>query len=108
MCAGLGLGAAAGPAQAQDALVFAAASLKNALDEIATRWQRESGKTLRISYAASSALMKQIELGAPADLFFSADRDWMDYGERKGLIRPETGRTCWETASCWWRRRTQP
>jgi molybdate transport system substrate-binding protein len=86
----MGLAAPAGPAAAQDTLVFAAASLKNALDEIAAQWQRETGKTLKISYAASSALIKQIEQGAPADLFVSADLDWMDYGRRKNLIRPDT------------------
>ena len=68
-------------AQAQDGMVvFAAASLKNALDEIAAAWAKETGKPApKISYAASSALAKQIEQGAPADLFISADLDWMDY-----------------------------
>jgi molybdate transport system substrate-binding protein len=82
-----------GPAAAQgrDVMVFAAASLKNALDEINTAWTRESGgKKATISYAASSALAKQIESGAPADLFASADLDWMDYAQQKGLVRPDT------------------
>jgi len=79
------------PAFAQDGLViFAAASLKNALDDIAAGW-KESGKPAsRISYAASSALAKQIEQGAPADLFISADTDWMDYVEKKDLIQTDT------------------
>jgi molybdate transport system substrate-binding protein len=71
-------------------VVFAAASLKNALDEAAAAWTRETGKTTRISYAASSALAKQIEAGAPADLFLSADEEWMDALARKGLLRPGT------------------
>jgi len=78
-------------AQARDVAVFAAASLKNALDEINGAWARESGgKKAVISYAASSALAKQIKQGAPADLFASADLDWMDYAQSKGLIRPDT------------------
>lgn len=79
-------------ARAQPPLVvFAAASLRNALDEIATQWSTRSGRPLpRLSYAASSTLAKQLEQGAPADLFLSADRDWMDYAQSKGLIRPET------------------
>ncbi len=71
-------------------LVFAAASLKNALDEIAAGWSRESGIAVRVSYAASPALAKQIEEAAPADLFLSADIDWMDYVEKRNLIRPGT------------------
>jgi molybdate transport system substrate-binding protein len=89
--AGLALGAAGpGSAQGKDALIFAAASLKNALDEIAAQWQRETGKKAVISYAASNTLIKQIEAGAPADIFISADLDWMDYGQQKNLIKPET------------------
>ena len=77
-------------AQSGDVVVFAAASLKTALDEIAAAWTRESGKRARISYAGSNALAKQIEAGAPADLFVSADLDWMDYASERALIRPET------------------
>jgi molybdate transport system substrate-binding protein len=79
-------------ARAQDGMViFAAASLKNALDDIAGAWSKETGKPApRISYAASSALAKQIEQGAPADLFISADLDWMDYVEKKDLIQKDT------------------
>lgn len=78
------------PAQAQDVTVFAAASLKNALDEINTSWQADSGKHATISYAASSALAKQIESGAPADVFISADLAWMQYLSEKQLIKEGT------------------
>ncbi len=79
-------------AQAQGGVVvvFAAASLKNALDAINAQWQKETGKKATISYAASSALAKQIEQGAPAQVFISADLDWMDYVAKKNLIKPET------------------
>jgi len=90
--AALALSTATGPALAQvkEPLIFAAASLKNALDEVATQWQRESGKKVVISYAASNTLIKQIEQGAPADIFMSADLDWMDYGQQKNLIDAQT------------------
>jgi len=81
------------PAQAQaggDLVVFAAASLKNALDAINAQWQKETGKKAAISYGASSALAKQIEQAAPAQMFISADLDWMDYLAQRGLIKPET------------------
>jgi molybdate transport system substrate-binding protein len=77
-------------AQSKPVLVFAAASLKNALDEIAAGWTAKSGVEVKTSYAASSALAKQIEEGAPADLFISADLDWMDYIEKKNLVQPGT------------------
>ena len=80
-------------AQSADVTVFAAASLKNALDAVVAEYQRESGKRVAVSYAASSALARQIEQGAPADLFFSADLDWMDYLQGRALIRPETRRS---------------
>lgn len=88
----LGLGQLTAPAFAQvkEPLIFAAASLKNALDEVAAQWQREGGKKIVISYAASNTLIKQIEQGAPADIFISADLDWMDYGQQKNLIDAET------------------
>jgi molybdate transport system substrate-binding protein len=81
-----------GMAQAQNEVVaFAAASLKNALDEIAATWAKDTGKPApKISYAASSALAKQIEQGAPADLFISADLDWMDYLAGKNLIKSDS------------------
>jgi len=92
VAAGLASTAGALPAAAQgkDVVVFAAASLKNALDDIAGQWQRETGKKVVISYAASNTLIKQIEQGAPADIFISADLDWMDYGQQKDLIKPDS------------------
>lgn len=77
-------------AQTKDVLVFAGSSLKNALDEIAAQWQRQTGKKTAIYYAASGTLIKQIEQGAPADIFISADPDWMDYGQQRNLIKGET------------------
>src|SRR5262249_50349847 len=80
------------PAQAQggDIVIFAAASLKDALDAINSEWQKETGKKAYISYAASTMLGKQIEQDAPAQIFISADLDWMDYVEQKKLIKPES------------------
>jgi molybdate transport system substrate-binding protein len=82
------------PSQAQaqnNVVVFAAASLKNALDEIAATWSKDTGKPApKISYAASSALAKQMEQGAPADMFISADLDWMDYVQGKNLIKNDS------------------
>ncbi|KOF14231.1 molybdenum ABC transporter substrate-binding protein [Ensifer adhaerens] len=78
-------------AMAEDKVtVFAAASLKNALDAINAEWQKESGKETTVSYAASSALAKQVEQGAPADVFISADLAWMDYLAQKKLIKDDT------------------
>jgi molybdate transport system substrate-binding protein len=80
-------------AEERKVVVFAAASLKNVLDEISAQWQRESnGAVAAISYAASSALAKQIEQGGPAELFVSADLEWMDYLAQRGWIQPETRR----------------
>jgi len=76
--------------QAQDVVVFAAASLTNALDEAGQLFERQGGAHTKISYAASSALAKQIESGAPADMFISADLDWMDYLEQHHLIQTAT------------------
>lgn len=87
---GLALACFSIPAQAEDVVVFAAASLKNALDDAAVAWKQATGKTAVMSYAASNALARQIEAGAPADIFFSADRDWMDYAASRKLIRPAT------------------
>lgn len=83
---------APGLARAQDGVVvFAAASLKNALDDVAASWTRDTGKPApKISYAASSALAKQIEQGAPADLFISADLAWMDYLAERKRIKTDT------------------
>jgi molybdate transport system substrate-binding protein len=70
--------------------VFAAASMKNALDEVDSLFTEQSGIKVVASYAASSSLMKQIEQGAPADVFLSADIDWMDYGIKHNLIKNDT------------------
>jgi molybdate transport system substrate-binding protein len=80
------------PAQGQTVTVFAAASLKTALDDVAAEWRKETGKTARLSYAASGPLAKQIEAGAPADIFISADVPWMDYAAERKLIKAETRR----------------
>ena len=77
-------------AQADDVVVFAAASLKNALDDAAHTFAGASGAPVKISYAASSALAKQTESGAPADIFISADLAWMDYLQKRNLIQPAT------------------
>jgi molybdate transport system substrate-binding protein len=86
----------AAPAPAQEArpvVAFAAASLQTALTAIAADWQRETGKRVTFSFAASSALARQLDQGAPADLFASADLDWMDFAQQRRLIRPETRHT---------------
>ena len=82
----------AGPALAQskDILVFGAASLKNALDEANALYMRQTNRKVVVSYGASSALARQIESGAPADIFISADLDWMDYLAQRNLIKSAT------------------
>src|SRR3954452_6738234 len=70
-------------AQPSGPLVFAAASLKNAMEGIAASWAKDGKAAIKVSLAASNTLAKQIEQGAPADLFFSADLDWMDYVQSK-------------------------
>lgn len=78
-------------AAAQDKVtVFAAASIKNALDAANAAWSEKTGNAAIVSYAASSALAKQVEAGAPADLFVSADLAWMDYVAGKNLILEDT------------------
>src|SRR5467141_1889669 len=85
-------GSAHTPAFAQDnsLTVFAAASLKNALDDIDAAYTARTGVKMVASYAASSALAKQIEQGAPADIFLSADTDWMDYAAARKTINEPT------------------
>ncbi|MCC7267824.1 MAG: molybdate ABC transporter substrate-binding protein [Caulobacteraceae bacterium] len=88
----LGLALAA-PAAAREALtVFAAASLKNVMDEQGAAFQKAGGPPVRFSYAASSAIARQIEQGAPADIYISADSDWMNYVEQRGLVKAGTRR----------------
>jgi molybdate transport system substrate-binding protein len=88
----LALGFLSGPARAQDKTltVFAAASLKNALDDINAAFLKATGTKVTASYAASSTLAKQIEQGAPADIFASADLDWMDYSSQKKTVKDDT------------------
>src|SRR5262245_30914908 len=83
---------AAVPARAETVTVFAAASLKDALDENVKAYQTRVGDKVVVSYGASSALAKQIEAGAPADVFISADLDWMDYLEQRRFIKTDTRR----------------
>jgi len=80
------------PPQAQEKslTVFAAASMKNALDDVNAAFTKKTGVKTVASYAATSALMRQIEQGAPADIFASADLEWMDYGLKNKLINPAT------------------
>ena len=73
-------------------VVFAAASLTNALQEVGDGFTKDSSVPVKFSFAASSALARQIENGAPADVFFSADIEWMDYLQSKKLIQIATRR----------------
>ena len=82
---------AAAPKQ-PELLVFAAASLTNALGDLSTDWQKTSGVTIKLSFAASSVLARQIEAGGKADVFISADQEWMDYLQTRGLIEKPTRR----------------
>ncbi|WP_254450050.1 MULTISPECIES: molybdate ABC transporter substrate-binding protein [unclassified Aliiroseovarius] len=80
------------PSAAGQVTIFAAASLKTALEDLAPVLENDTGHELTLSFAGTSALARQIEYGAPADIFISANPDWMDYLEAKGLIQP-TSRT---------------
>jgi molybdate transport system substrate-binding protein len=77
-------------AAAADVTVFAAASLKEAMDEQGKQFEAGTGNKVVVSYAASNALAKQIEAAAPADIFISADLDWMDYVGQRNLLAPDT------------------
>ena len=70
--------------------VFAAASLKESLDAVAADWSAQSGQKVVVSYAASNALARQIEQGAPADVYVSADEAWMDYLAARKLLAPRS------------------
>ncbi|ANC91367.1 molybdate ABC transporter substrate-binding protein [Azospirillum humicireducens] len=87
---GFGLSLGAPVAMAQDVLVLAAASTKNAVDKLASQFKAKTGLSVTSSFAASSALAKQIENGAPADIFISADLDWMDYLQQRNLIKVDS------------------
>ena len=86
----LGLPLTSGAAGAGELTVFAAASMKTAMDEVEAGWEAATGHELTVSYAGSSALARQIERGAPADVFISANPGWMDHLEAVGRIDPGT------------------
>ena len=73
--------------------------MKNALDDIDAAYTAKTGVKITASYAASSVLAKQIEQGAPADIFLSADTDWMDYATERRTSTSRPGSTCSATAS---------
>lgn len=81
---------AAAFAQPRSPLVLAASSLQESLGECADRWAAAGHPRPVISFAASSALARQVDAGAPADLFLSADEEWMDYVEERGRLAPGT------------------
>lgn len=83
-------GAEAQKTETTTTTIFAAASLKTALDSAASAYEKSTGNKVVVSYAASSALAKQIEQGAPADIFISADLDWMNYVDKAKLIKDGT------------------
>lgn len=86
-----GAARAARPAP-EPVLVYAAASLQESLDAAAAAWTARSGQAVKISYAGSGTLARQIDQGAPADVFFSADRAWMDWLDQRGKIDPGSRR----------------
>lgn len=77
------------PSARGDTLVFAAASLTEVLDSIVIQYEQDSGKKVKVSYAATSVLAKQIEAGSPGQIFISADLDWMNYLKKRGFIAGE-------------------
>ncbi|MGH6885480.1 MAG: molybdate ABC transporter substrate-binding protein, partial [Geminicoccales bacterium] len=87
---GVVLALPSGGAQGQDMLVFAAASLKDALDAVIAEYAASGGGSAVASYASSSTLARQIEQGAPADVFISANLEWMDYLQERDLIRADS------------------
>ena len=82
----------AGEPKQPELLVLAAASLTNVLGDLSADWQRASGVTVKLSFAASSVMARQIEAGGKADVFVSADQEWMDYLQSRGLIEKPTRR----------------
>src|SRR6478752_326098 len=76
--------------QPQPLTVFAAASLQNALEDAGKAFTTKTGTPVRFSFAASSALARQLEQAAPADLFASADLEWMDWVAARNLIKKDT------------------
>jgi len=92
IAAGLAVTSGILEARSPDILVFAAASMQTAFDEIAPALEQAIGVHPKFSYAASSTLAKQIESGAPAEIFISADLEWMDYVETRSLIKKDSRR----------------
>ncbi|MEO1733066.1 MAG: molybdate ABC transporter substrate-binding protein [Pseudomonadota bacterium] len=86
----IGIWTTTGGAADRAPVVFAAASLKTALDRIASDYLSETGQDITVSYAGSSVLARQIEYGAPADIFVSASADWMDHLANRDLLRTES------------------
>jgi molybdate transport system substrate-binding protein len=82
----------AGAPKNSELLVFAAVSLTNVLGDLSTDWQRKSDVPVKLSFAASSVLARQIEAGGKADVFIAADQEWMDYLQARGLIEKTTRR----------------
>lgn len=95
--AALSVAVFAAASYAADVTMFAAASLSSALPEVAAAYQKASGKTVTFSFAASSVLAHQIEAAPGADLFMSADADWMDYLDKKGLVQAASRKTLLKT-----------
>lgn len=89
------LSALTGPALAEEVVIFAAASLKTALDGVAADYQAATGNRVTISYAGSNVLAKQIIEGAPADIFLSAAENWMDEVEKAGLLADGSRTDLW-------------
>jgi ABC-type molybdate transport system substrate-binding protein len=85
--------------------VFAAASLTNALQDIAAAYKKEKNVEVVSSFASSSTLARQIEAGAPADLFISADQKWMDYAAEKKRLMRQPAKRCWGIAWLSWRQK---
>jgi molybdate transport system substrate-binding protein len=83
----------ASPARAADLTVFAAASLTNAMKDIGVAWQKQGGAPIHFSFDSSSTLARQIDHGAPANLYASADMKWMDWVQQKKLIADDTRKT---------------
>jgi molybdate transport system substrate-binding protein len=88
----LGAPVRAADAQKPELLVFAAASLTNVLGDLSTSWTSSSGVPVKLSFAASPVLARQIEAGGQADVFISADQEWMDYLAQRGLLEKSTRR----------------
>lgn len=82
--------ACAAPVHSDEITVFAAASMTNAMSELETQFEAATGHDLVVSLAGSSALARQIQQGAPADIFISANPDWMDRLEQDGLVAADT------------------